>query len=168
MKLTTVLAKTLAAITLLFTTACGNHGDHHMMNAGETVIQGDLTVSGSWVRAAEPPAKTSAVYLTIDNAGTEADSLIAVSSELAEFTEIHQSLKEDGVSLMRKVKAIEVPANGSANLEPGGYHVMLINLNGEIAADETYSLTLTFEKAGEVVVKPLARKAKAGGHHDHH
>ncbi len=151
---------------LFFLSACGGHADHSI-KSGAQVQVGDLMVSGSWIRAAEPPAKTSAIYLTVSNAGDQSDALVSVSTEIAEFSEVHQSLTKADVALMRTVKELEIRAGESVSFEPGSYHIMLINLTGRIEKDQTYPVTLTFRDAGEVTVEPVARQANAGGH-DHH
>ena len=45
------------------------------------------------------------------------------------------SMKVD-VMRMVKVDAIDVPAHGPITLEPGGYHVMLVNLKKPLVAGE--------------------------------
>jgi hypothetical protein len=54
---------------------------------------------------------------------------------------------------MRRVEAIEVPADGMASLRPGGFHIMLIGLTEPLKEGERFPLTLTFEKAGSVTVE---------------
>lgn len=53
---------------------------------------------------------------------------------------------------MRQVEAIDVPAGGSAELKPGGLHLMMIDLTGQLVEGETVDVTLVFEQAGEVNV----------------
>lgn len=53
---------------------------------------------------------------------------------------------------MAPVERIAVPAGGSATLEPGGYHVMLLELPAPLEDGQEFDLTLTFEGAGEIVV----------------
>ena len=162
-------AKLFTAIAAtLFLTACGNHAGHQMQTGAE-VISGDLKISSGWARAVEAPAKTSAVYMKISNDGATADKLLSVSSDVAEVSEVHQSLEEDGVAMMRRVRGLEIPAGGMVSLEPGRYHVMLINVKGDIPEDSTVPLLLTFENAGEVSVEAVARKTDGGhGHHAGH
>jgi copper(I)-binding protein len=54
---------------------------------------------------------------------------------------------------MREVEKIVVPANGSVTLEPAGLHIMLLDLAKPLVAGESYDLTLTFERAGDKVVR---------------
>jgi len=53
-----------------------------------------------------------------------------------------------GMMEMKPVSSIPVPANGSVELKPGGYHVMLMQLKNPLTTGGTVPLTLTFEKAG--------------------
>ena len=60
---------------------------------------------------------------------------------------------------MKEVEQIDIPAGGSVQLKPGGYHVMLMELAKPIAAGDTVPVTLTFEKAGEVTVDAVAKES---------
>ena len=59
----------------------------------------------------------------------------------------------NGVMQMRQLAdGLAIPAGGSVALKPGSYHVMLIGLKKPLAAGETFPLTLTFAKAGNISV----------------
>lgn len=57
-----------------------------------------------------------------------------------------------GGMTMRPVEGIDLPAGQQVQLEPGGYHVMLLDLAAPLAAGSTYQLTLQFEHGGTVKV----------------
>ena len=57
-----------------------------------------------------------------------------------------------GMMTMTPVDQISVPAGSSVALEPGGLHIMLLDLAAPLEAGTTIEVTLTFENAGEVVV----------------
>lgn len=96
---------------------------------------------------------TGAAYMTIANAGGEADRLVGGSTPVANVVEIHEIVPEGDVMRMRPVAGgLEIPAGGEETLEPGGYHVMLIGLTEDLNPDMTFDLTLRFERAGEVTV----------------
>ena len=113
-----------------------------------------IAIEGPWSR--ESPglmALSGITYMTIHNEGDEADKLIAAKTDAAEVVELHRhTMDENGVLRMRMVEGgfIEVPAGGSVALEPGGLHLMLINLTQPLKKGETYPLTLKFEKFGDV------------------
>lgn len=54
--------------------------------------------------------------------------------------------------VMTEVDAIDLPAGEAVALEPGGYHVMLIGLVSPLTAGQEFTLTLTFEQAGDIDV----------------
>jgi copper(I)-binding protein len=65
----------------------------------------------------------------------------------------------EGMMGMRPIARLEIPAGGSVELKPGGYHVMLIDLNQELKAGDKIEITLKFEKAGEIKVTAEVRES---------
>lgn len=114
--------------------------------------------------------RTAAVYMTIVNDGDEAEHLLGAESPDFDTVELHESYEEDGVSKMRPVDAIEIPAGDTALLEPGGLHLMLFGAHEAVAAGEDFPLVLTFENAGEVEMPVMVDEMSGGNddHHDHH
>jgi copper(I)-binding protein len=98
-----------------------------------------------------------AVYVTLSNAGAQADSLLSASSEVAQTVELHEVKNEGGVMKMRPVQAIPVPAKGKTELKPGGYHIMLMGLKQDLKPGDRIPLVLKFEKGGEVRVEAAVR-----------
>jgi copper(I)-binding protein len=91
--------------------------------------------------------------MTIDNKSGAPDRLTAVSSDVAAKLQIHEMKVDNGVMQMREIVAgLPIPANGSVVFKPGSYHVMLIGLKRPLTVGEKFSLTLTFEKAGNISV----------------
>ncbi len=111
----------------------------------------NLEITGGFARATPPGAKVGAAYLTIKSR-EEPDRLVGFSTPACNRPELHTHLNEGGVMQMRQVDAIDVPPGGSAELVPGGYHLMLIDLNGALVEGETLDVELLFEKAGTVPV----------------
>ena len=117
-----------------------------------------IAVEQPWARATPSGAKTGAVYMTIGNKSDTADRLTGVSSAVADKLQIHEMKVENGVMQMREISGgLPIPADGSVVLKPGSYHVMLIGLKKPLTAGETFPLTLTFEKAGNISVTVLVQ-----------
>jgi copper(I)-binding protein len=56
-----------------------------------------------------------------------------------------------GVMTMREVREpLEIKPGATVVLEPGGYHVMFMQLRHGVKPGDTVKATLTFEKAGKV------------------
>lgn len=121
---------------------------------------GPLTIDTPWARASAVMAGAAGAFLVVHNSG-DADKLIGVKSDVAKDIMIHTSYKDGEVMKMRKVDGVDVPAHGDAVLAPGGYHIMLIGLKAPLKEGETFPMTLTFQKAGEVPVTVAVQKAGA-------
>jgi copper(I)-binding protein len=92
----------------------------------------------------------SAAYMTIENPGEESVRLVSVTSPVAGAAEVHESRMEGEMMQMRPVEGgLEIPAGGSMELAPGGYHIMLMELARDLRVGEAISLTLTFQTAEE-------------------
>lgn len=124
----------------------------------------EVAVDAPWARPTAPGAKVGGAFLTLVG-GARADRVVAASSPAAAAVELHTHIMEDGVAKMRQIPAIELPAGGKVVLEPGGLHLMLINLKAPLKAGESLPLKLRFEKAGELAVTvPITAQAPTGRH----
>ena len=130
----------------------------------QEIKAGDLTIEKPWARATPKGADVGAAYLEIRNAGGEADKLTGGSADFAKV-EIHQMTMQGNVMKMAEVKGgLTIPAHGVAKLAPNGYHIMLTGLKHPLVKGETAKLTLTFERAGAVVVDfPIMGVGASGG-----
>ena len=144
-----------------------------------------IGISDPWARTSAMSQTMGAAYMTITG-GSEDDRLVSASvpADVAAEAQLHETVmasdsEEDmettegmGTSedmgttedmgdqmTMREVEAIDVPADETVDLEPGGYHVMLIDLAAPLEAGSTFELTLDFENAGEQVVEVTVRDA---------
>ncbi|HYO87618.1 MAG TPA: copper chaperone PCu(A)C, partial [Candidatus Limnocylindrales bacterium] len=95
----------------------------------------------------------SAAYMTITNLGSADDVLIAASSPAAGIVEIHEVIMQNDVMQMRPVEGgIPLPAGESASLEPGGLHIMLLDLQMPLVEGTAIPITLTFESGAQLTV----------------
>lgn len=108
---------------------------------------------------------TGAAYMHIANGGDIADRLISAATKVARIVEIHEMKLVDGVMKMSRLNdGLEIPAKGEAKLEPGGYHVMLIDLTQDLAPNTTFDLDLTFAMAGtKTVTVSVTNEEPTGG-----
>lgn len=117
-------------------------------------------------------AKSGAAFMVIENHAAADDRLIGAASDIAERVELHTH-KADAQGNMQMLEVPEgfaIPAQGSHALQRGGDHVMFLGLRRVPAEGEAVTVTLTFEKAGDVVVEiPVdnGRMPQAGAHGGH-
>lgn len=120
---------------------------------GRDVRAGSLRLTAAWSRPAPPGAPAGAGYLTITNRGSRPDRLVGGSSSVVERVEVHEMKIDDGVMRMRPVAGgLVIPAGGTVQLAPGGYHIMLIGLKRRVATGGVLPVTLRFQRAGAVAV----------------
>lgn len=91
----------------------------------------------------------SAAYMVIQGD----DTLITADSPAAAVVEIHQTRMENDVMRMSPVDRITI--EGEAVLEPGGFHVMLINLTRDLEPGDRVPLTLSFASGTEITLEAL-------------
>ncbi|MBL8343556.1 MAG: copper chaperone PCu(A)C [Rubrivivax sp.] len=136
--------------------------------AGSAPAQAQTTVKDAWVRGTVAQQKATGLFAQITSAS--GGKLVAATSPVAGVVEIHEMAMVGDVMRMRAVAALELPAGKAVKLEPGGYHVMLLDLKQQLKPGDTVSVTLVVEGAGgkreNVEVKAPVRPL-AGGKDDH-
>jgi copper(I)-binding protein len=120
---------------------------------------GDIAIGHPWARASIGQAKAGAAYLTLSNAGSETDRLVAVETPVAKKAQVHTHSMENGVMKMRPVEAAEVPPSAAVMFQPGGLHVMLMGLKAPLVEGESFPLVLIFEKAGRIEIMVAVQPA---------
>jgi copper(I)-binding protein len=119
--------------------------------SGKDAMKMDKPMSGD--KGAMGEHGNGAIYVTLSNSGSQPDALISASSEAAQTIELHETTRDGDVMKMRPVKAIPVPAGGTTELKPGGYHIMLMGLKHDLKPGEKVAVTLKFEHGGETRVE---------------
>ncbi|GAA0302356.1 copper chaperone PCu(A)C [Rhodovulum strictum] len=115
----------------------------------------NIEIQDPYARASTMMSKSGAAFMVLVNTGAEDDRLVSAASDVAERVELHTH-EADANGVMRMVEVEEgfaIPAGGSHELKRGGDHVMFLGLTRPLAQGDSVTVTLNFEKAGEVVVE---------------
>ena len=129
---------------------------------------GDLVIGHPWSRPAGA-GMNGAGYMTLTNAGSEPDILMAVETPAAAKVEIHEGAVSGGVMRMARLKhGLTIPAKGSVALAPGGYHLMMLKLTRPFVVGDKVPATLVFQHAGRLNVVFTVQDAPAMAMPDHH
>jgi periplasmic copper chaperone A len=115
--------------------------------------KGDIQIRHPWARATPPGAKVGAGYLEIRNNGSQPDRLLSAATSVAKRVEMHVTEHAAEVAKMRQLRAFEIPARERLALSPGGAHLMLVDIARPLKKGERISMTLRFERAGEMEVQ---------------
>lgn len=137
-----------------------------------------IDVEGAWARTSPAMANAGAVYLEVTSSdadrliGASVDPSVAATVELHETVMVDAEMSEDGASgedmsgeeseggmdagsgamTMQQVGEITLAPGETVALEPGGLHIMLLDLAAPLELGEEFDLTLQFENAGDQVV----------------
>jgi len=134
-----------------------------------------ITIEGQWARTSPAMASMGAAYMDITS--SEGDQLVGVSvpASIAARAEIHEMVPADmamddsmdeamddgemdmGAMVMQQIMAIDLPAGETVTLEPGGYHVMLLDLAEPLAEGDKFNVTLDFAEADDLTVEVVVR-----------
>lgn len=161
----------VVALSLVFGAAAASEVDDGMepmasMEPMEPMasMEPGLVVRDAWTRESMMMELAGAAYMVIHNGTDVDDALVAASSPAAAVVEIHQTaMDEDGMMAMSQVEAIPIPAHGDAILEPGGYHIMLIDLVEPLAEGAMIEVSLEFEAASpQTVMVPVMATGPMG------
>ncbi len=116
-----------------------------------------LHVVSPWSRESPMMELAGAAFMVIVNNTDADDALVGASSPAAATVEIHQTTEaEDGTMMMAPVEEVPIPAGGLAELKPGGYHVMLIDLVQPLVEGEQIEISLDFASSEpQTIVVPI-------------
>ncbi len=117
----------------------------------------DIYIIGAWARStaaadAERHAQgsgaehgeVSAVYMQIENPGSHPIQLIDARTDVA-VVELHETTMDGDLMRMNRIEGITIGTGETVALEPGGLHIMLLDLQRPLVEGEAIALTLVFE-----------------------
>jgi periplasmic copper chaperone A len=173
---TKLLLAPLAAAALVFSlAACGSDDDSSSdtvdttsqttmagtdmaeMPGGEATA-GDITVTDVWVRQPAEAQTRSAAYGAITNNGEADITLVGGSVPFDATVEIHETVMDDAgtMQMQEREDGFVIPAGGSFTLEPGGPHIMLIDIDPADFVGEI-DITMIFDDGTELTVTAPVR-----------
>lgn len=115
---------------------------------------------GGWVRlpanAAMPMAAGFGRFA--NDCGAPAEVVSASSRAFGEVS-LHETTQVDGVSRMREVEALPLPAGGKVELRPGGLHLMLMQAAQPLREGQRLPLAFRLRDGREIRAELEVRKA---------
>lgn len=102
-----------------------------------------LKVEGAWMQAVPDSSEATAVYLTLINLGKTPLELAGARTTVAGRVEPMITTKDkSGMIGMERVPSLPIPAGGKLVLQPGGNHLMLMELKQHPNPGEKVKMTL--------------------------
>jgi len=126
-----------------------------LLASGHGYRLGDIRVIHPWAMPTAPWVSDDASgvgYLVLKNNGRKSDKLLSASTEIAGKVELRVYGEAGDIPTTRPVESVEIPAGGEVRLEPGGPHLLLVNLKQPLEEGRRFPVALRFERAGKITV----------------
>lgn len=136
--------------------ACGSSGTSSTGSSAPSTSASAVSASDAWVKTA--PSGMTAAFVTLTNRSATDEVVVAATSPVSRMVQLHETVAQGGRMVMQENKdGIPVPANGTAILEPGGDHLMLMDVTAPIKAGEVVPFTLTFASGATLTFSATAK-----------
>jgi len=112
-----------------------------------------ISIRDVWLREPNAAQRIGAAFLTIENSSSKDTALIEASSPDAGKVEMHRMSNAGGMMKMEQVQRIDVPAQQTVRLKPGGLHLMLFDLKRQLRSGDSITLELRFADGSRPTVK---------------
>lgn len=136
-----------------------------------TMYASSISVENAYARATPPNLPNSAAFMSIKNSSNSDIALVSAESNIAKNVELHTHDMKNGIMKMYQVPKIDIKANSTTTLKPGGFHVMLIGLkNKPLRPDRKVNIKLNFSNGESINISAPVKKVMAGmkmGNHGH-
>lgn len=154
-----MLRKLIAIFAVLFATltfsGCAPEATNELPKTG-------IIIEDAWVRASEYSAEAggmTGVFAKITNRGDKTITLVGGSTDAAMMVQTHEVV--DG-QMQEKKGGIEIHVGQTVTLQPGGLHIMLMNLTKPIVVGDKIEYTFKFEGADSQTVTLTAKESEGG------
>ncbi|MEA5666369.1 copper chaperone PCu(A)C [Stenotrophomonas sp. MH1] len=118
--------------------------------AAQTRAPACVTITDGWARL--PPGATpmTAGYARLRNDCRAEVVVVAAGSRAFGEVSLHETTQVQGVSRMREVARLPIPAGATVELKPGGLHLMLMQPALTLAEGTRVPLRLSLEDGAKV------------------
>ena len=116
-------------------------------------------LSDATVQLPAVPGRPAVAYFTLNSDSN--GKLVSVAAAHFARAEMHESKMEGGAMTMSQVDAVPIAPGKPITFAPGGYHVMLFDMDGSLKPGDTTDLTATLDNGAKVNAK--AKVTAPGG-----
>ena len=154
---------TAMAAAMLVASCRGEASQPTPSETANAVAENTPTIALSDARVQLPvvSGRPGAAYFTLSQASGAPRKLVGVSVDLAGRAEMHET---KGGS-MAPVEEVPLEPGQSIKFEPGGFHVMLFDLDPKLRFQKEVALTITLDDGGKATAQaPVTTIAEAMEH----
>lgn len=121
-----------------------------------------LQVEGAYIRANPPARATTAAYMQLQNTGEAPVLITSIQTPIAGEVQIHTTVMDNHVMHMEHVEVLEIPAQSTVNLTPGGLHMMLTSVVEGVIPGTKTKMTFHFEDGSTSTTMVPVRSIREG------
>lgn len=127
-----------------------------------------LNIISGHIQLAATPDRPAVGYFTIQGGPRDVE-LVAVTADLAQRVEMHETIKNDqGLTEMKTIERVAVPARTKVQFQQGGKHLMIWNINGAAVRAGKLPMAFVFtNNNNERILFDLPIKQPVGGTAEH-
>ncbi len=123
-----------------------------MLLSFSPLLAAEIEVDGAYVREVPPTMSNTAAFMTLSSLASEPISLLGATSNVAHKVELHTHTNVNGMMQMHQVEKIDIAAEGTTVLQPGGFHIMLIGLKCPLKEGDIVNMNLNFSNGESVAI----------------
>lgn len=120
-----------------------------------------ITLTDAVVQLPAVSGRPGVAYFSVSQGNGAPRKLVAIHVDGAGSAQMHESMTANGVATMEEIKEIPLVAGKTIEFQPGGYHVMLFDIDGSLKIGGTTELTITLDNGDKASV-PATIKGPGG------
>ena len=120
-------------------------------------IQADVVFKDAWIKNLPPSVPVRAGYMSIENTGSKAVSILSVSSKAFTNIEVHETTMKDGMMHMGSVPELTINPHSTVMLQPGGMHLMM-NPNKPTQIGDNVAITVKLSDGTQQQLNFMVKK----------
>ena len=125
----------------------------------------EISVENPYVRAMPPGQTVTGAFMLLKNTADEKRAVVRAESSVAGIVELHTHINEDGVMKMRQIPQIDIDAQSTTELKPGGLHVMLIDVPNQLNEGDQVDIKLVFDDGTDQLIQAPVKSVTGGMMH---
>lgn len=121
-----------------------------------------LLVEKAYVQLSPVKDSPSVLYFTV-RGGPADTALLSITSPSILRLEMHETVEENGMSMMRPIKSVPVPTRGKVEFAPGGKHVMVWGIDNRARKLGEAEFVFTFSTGEKIIADAVITEIKPSG-----
>jgi periplasmic copper chaperone A len=103
-----------------------------------------LQIEKAWIKLAPPTASVNAAYLELHNPSSSVVIISQIAADCCGHVMLHETRIDGDQAAMHHLDELSVPAKSSIAMQPGGLHLMLMQIKTPLVIDAKVSFVLTY------------------------